>query len=122
MKIRIKGNSVRIRLSRPEVNKLEGEGYLEEQTSFGGNTLVYALQTRSDGDQLSADFIDNKITMYVPGALIKDWPVNAIVGFDASMTLSDTSSLYLLLEKDFVCIDAPTGDQSDNYENPNKTC
>jgi len=27
-----------------------------------------------------------------------------------------------LLEKDFVCLDHTTEDQSDNYENPNTTC
>ena len=122
MKIRIKGNSLRIRLSRSEVDKLAVKGYLEEQTSFGENTLVYALQSRPGGDQLSADFIEGKITMYVQEALAKDWPESAIVGFDASMRLGDTGSLYLLLEKDFVCMDATSEDQSDNYENPNKTC
>jgi len=27
-----------------------------------------------------------------------------------------------LVEKDFICLDETTEDQSDNYENPNKTC
>lgn len=122
MKIRIKGNSLRIRLSRTEVNKLAGEGFLEEQISFGNSKLVYGLQTSSEFVQLSADFIENKITMYVPHSFVKDWPKNEIVGFDALMQLGDTGSLYLLLEKDFICIDATTEDQADNYENPNKVC
>ncbi len=122
MKIRIRGNSLRIRLSKSEVYQLAGEGYLEEQTSFGNNALIYALQTTLNGEQLSAGFVDNKITMYVPQTLTKDWPVNSNVGFDAKMPLADGSSLSLLLEKDFVCKDATTEDQSDNYENPNKIC
>lgn len=122
MKIRIKGNSLRIRLSKSEVDKLAARGYLEEKTSFGNNQLVYALRTSEEHNQLSADFIANKITMYVPQPLIKDWLVNAVVGFDARMPVSDTGSLYLLLEKDFACIDSTTEDQSDNFENPNKTC
>ncbi len=122
MKIRIKGNSLRIRVSKSEVNQLAGEGYLEEQISFGNNALVYALQTRKDSEQLSANFVDNKITMYVPAALTKDWAVNSIVGFDAMMPLANGSIVSLLLEKDFVCKDASTEDQSDNYDNPSKTC
>ena len=122
MKIRIKGNSLRIRLSKSEVNQLAGEGYLEEQISFGNNALAYALQSSIEGEQLSANFVDNKITMYVPRSLTKDWPVNSIVGFDEKISLADGSSLSLLLEKDFVCKDATTEDQSDNYENPDKTC
>jgi hypothetical protein len=60
--------------------------------------------------------------MYVPETMIKDWELNSLVGFDAMMQLPDGNNLYLLLEKDFVCIDAATEDQSDNYENPNKNC
>lgn len=101
---------------------MAAEGYLEENISFGNNLLVYALETKAVGDHLSADFIGNKITLYVPKDLIKDWPVNAIIGFDSKMPLSDTDSLYLLLEKDFACIDESTEDQSDQYENPNKNC
>lgn len=122
MKIRIKGNSLRIRLSKSEVNQLAGEGYLEEQTSFSNNALVYALQTNVDAEQLSANFDNNKITMYVPEALTKGWPVNSIVGFDAMMPVADGSTLSLLLEKDFVCKDATKEDQCDNYENPGKIC
>lgn len=121
MKVRIKGNSVRIRVSKSEVEKFATIGYLEEQTCFGDNALIYALQAKPTGDELSADFINGKITMYVPEALVKDWPVNDTTGFDANMPTSVSGNLYLLLEKDFICLDATVEDQSDNYENP-KSC
>jgi hypothetical protein len=122
MKLRIKGNSIRIRLTKTEVSIIAGSGYLEEETLFGNNRFVYALQKVDHGNELSAAFDGNKMTMFVPSALLKDWPGNNVVGFDASMPLADNKMLYLLLEKDFVCIDHTTEDQSDNYENPNKTC
>jgi len=121
MKLRIKGNSLRIRLTKTEVSKLADTGYLEEQTSFPGNKFTYALQ-RTDAAALSATFESNKITMFVPDSFIKEWPVNSIVGLDRKMPLPGNESLYLLIEKDFVCLDHTTEDQSDNYENPNKTC
>ena len=121
MKLRIKGNSLRIRLTKTEVNKLAGTGYLEEQTGFPGNQFIYALQ-RTDAAVLSATFESNRITMFVPDSFTKDWPVNDIVGLDAKMPLPADEFLYLLIEKDFVCLDHTTEDQSDNYENPNKTC
>jgi hypothetical protein len=122
MKMRIQGNSLRIRLTRSEVGKLAQTGYLEEQTLFAGNKLVYALQRVDNGNELSATLDTNKITMFVPHELIKDWPQSNIVGFNANMPVSENNSLYLLLEKDFVCLNETTGPQSDNYENPNKTC
>lgn len=122
MKIRLKENSLRFRLLKSEVDKLVTEGYLEEQTSFINNTLIYAVQSVEAGDQLSADFIGNKIIMHVPKILIKDWAVNSVVGFNAKMPVTATINLSLLLEKDFVCNDESLEDQSDNYINPDKSC
>lgn len=122
MKLRIKGNSLRIRLTKTEVNTISTTGYLEEETLFGNTKLVYALQRVDEGNALTATLEQNKITVFVPAALTKDWPENNIVGFEANMPIADNKTLYLLVEKDFVCLDHTNEDQSDNYENPNKTC
>ena len=122
MKLRIHGNSLRIRLTRSEVGKLAVTGCLEEQTLFAGNKFVYALQSVENVNELSATLDTNKITMFVPGKLIKDWPENNVVGFNSKMPVAENVMLYLLLEKDFVCLDETKEDQSDNYGNPNKAC
>ncbi len=122
MKLRIKGNSIRIRLTKTEVSIIATAGYLEAETLFVNNKLVYALQRVDEGDALTASFEENKITVFVPAALTKDWPLNNVISFEANMPLADNKTLYLLLEKDFVCLDHTNEDQSDNYENPNKTC
>ena len=122
MKLRIKGNSLRIRLTKTEVSTIATTGYLEEETWFGSNKLVYALQRVDEGNELTAILDHHKITMFVPAALTKEWPVNNVISFEANMPLADNKTLYLLLEKDFVCLDHTNEDQSDNYENPNKTC
>ncbi|HNK29491.1 MAG TPA: hypothetical protein PKG65_11230 [Ferruginibacter sp.] len=122
MKLRIKGNSIRIRLTRTEVARIASEGYLEEQTSFGTQKLIYALKRVDSGTGLSAAMEGNKITMFIPSSLSNDWPANQVVGFNARMPVGDDETLYLLLEKDFVCLDHTDEDQSDNYENPNRVC
>ena len=121
MKLRIKGNSLRIRLTKTEVSKLAETGYLKEQTIFPNNRFIYALQ-KTDDAILSASFENDKITIFVPRSFIKDWPLNNIIGLDAKMPLPENESLYLLIEKDFVCLDETNEDQRDNYENPNKNC
>lgn len=122
MKLRIKGNSLRIRLNKSEVNEFVSMGYLEEHISFGNNKLIYALQSSNELKEMVATFEFNKISVIVPAILLVNWPENATVGFKATMPLTETDSLYLLLEKDFVCLDETIEDQSDNYENPNKSC
>ena len=122
MKLRIKGNSIRIRLTRTEVARIASEGYLEEQTSFGTQKLIYALKRVETGNELTAGMEGTKITLYIPSTMVNDWPSNDIVGFNARMPVGVDETLYLLLEKDFVCLDHTDEDQSDNYENPNRVC
>ena len=122
MKIRIKGNSIRIRLTKPEVGQLAETGRIEEQTMFANNRLVYSLQSTDSVSELSAAYHADTITMFVPTQLIQGWQLNDVVGFSANMAINENDNLYLLLEKDFVCLDETSEDQSNNYENPNKTC
>src|SRR5689334_21729029 len=105
MKIRIKGNSVRIRLSKSEVELFAKEGYVEERTEFANGTLVYAVES-SDEETLSADFTNGNIIVFVPAHLLQQWASTNLVGLDYNMPLNKDKFLYLLIEKDFKCIDA----------------
>ncbi|WP_031526796.1 DUF7009 family protein [Dyadobacter crusticola] len=122
MKIRIQQNKVRYRLSKSDVAQLASEGYLEEKTTFPQGQLIYALKSQPDTDSLSAAFENQQITIYIPESFTKAWPDNNLIGTDSNMPLNAGESLYLLVEKDFKCLDNEAEDQSDNYENPNQTC
>lgn len=119
MKIRIKGNSIRLRLTQTEVANFANNGYLEEHTEFGNATFTYALANDAEVLNLSAKMEGAKITMQVPPALAKNWTSTNEVGFQHKLTLSNGKELFLLVEKDFVCLDNTFEDQSDNYPNPN---
>lgn len=122
MKLRIKGNSIRMRLSKTEVEELVSGSLLHDSTSFGNNSFGYAVQPVNRGESLTAGFDKNIITLYVPASLLKEWSTNSIVGFEASMPLENSGKLHLLLEKDFKCLDESFDDQSDFFDNPAKTC
>jgi hypothetical protein len=122
MKIRIKGNSIRIRLTQTEVANFAKTGYLEEKTEFGDTELTYVLQSKPAGDELTASFNRNIITMWVPEHTRHEWTTTDIIGFENKMPLGDGKHLFLLIEKDFVCLDNTFEDQSDNYPNPNAAC
>ena len=123
MKIRIKGNSIRIRLTKSEVELFGNEGYLEDRTEFGNNALIYALQRADNLTDLAAGFDGPKITMYVPTAIAHEWTTTDVVGYNNNMSIGGDKTLFLLLEKDFKCIDGEVmKDQSDNYENPLAAC
>ncbi len=118
MKIRIKGNSLRYRLTRPEVQRFSKTGLVEEQVNFGATALWYVL-CKTEAQELSAVFSDGRITLYLPAALTEEWIDTDKVGFQHRMPLNNPGeSLHLLVEKDYTCLDNVDEDQSDNYPNP----
>ena len=117
MKIRIKGNTIRFRLTKTEVDTLCKEGYIEEITDFGDRTFCYAVQRKAI-PTMEATFSENKLTLAISEDKVANWETNQQVGFEHAMTVGDNKTLELLLEKDFACLDERLEDQSDNYPNP----
>ena len=121
MKLRIKGNSLRLRLTRSEIANFGEEGLLEEKTEFiNGTFFSYTLQRKPGIDKLEAMFIGNRISIFVPETMAHEWTTTDIVGFENKMDIGDGKQLFLLIEKDFVCLDQTSEDQKDNFPNPNK--
>src|SRR5690349_11573414 len=64
MKLRIKGSSLRLRLTQGEVRQLEAQGEVAEQVEFGaGAKLTYRL--RIQGPVIAATYADNVIDIRV---------------------------------------------------------
>lgn len=118
MKIRIKGNSVRFRLTKTEVETFSKTGSYTEVTHFQSKALTYTLAAKAEITQLEADFIDNAITIYFPKSEQEGWATSDRVGYSNSVDWNDPNALSLLVEKDFTCLDNTIEDQSDNYPNP----
>lgn len=116
MKIRIKDNAVRFRLTQSEVAKLGEDGIISSFTEFVERPFIYAIE-RTEDAELSAAFIENRMVLKMPAAMIAEWIATDKVGFEGQ-----TGKIKLLIEKDFVCIDNTLEDQSDNYPNPNLKC
>ena|ERR1700743_2695275 len=112
MKLRIKSNSIRYRLTRTDVDQLLKAGYLKDGVNFGDDELTYVLQSTGE-EQLSADFKNNIVTLYIPKPMLIELANTDKVGFEHT-----DGALHLLVEKDFMCLDNVAEDQSDNYPNP----
>lgn len=119
MKIRIKGNSIRYRLTKSEVAAFCNKGYFEDTIDFGAKKLTYALQAKEGIDALDAEFHNTKITLFLDITKSKNWYESNEVGFSHTVTKENGTALFILLEKDFICMDETIEDQSDNYPNPN---
>lgn len=121
MKLRIKGNSLRFRLSKSEVEVFGKTGRIAETLRFGSTEqdgFCYAIE-KTTGDDISASFVDGRITVSVPEGLASRWVESDEVGIEGSQKLDDQTEMYVLIEKDFVCRTEPAHeDQSDNYPHP----
>lgn len=125
MKIRIKGNSIRYRLTQTEVKTLAETGYLSEETCFGpeaSQKFFYTLEAKTGIDGLRAAFDGGTISLFIPAEAARTWFEEDRVGFAGGEEVAPGITLHLLLEKDFACLDDSQEDQSDNFPNPNAVC
>lgn len=121
MKLRVRGNSLRFRLGRSEVEVLGRNGRVNETVNFvpfGENDFGYTLEKIS-GSEFSAIFANGRITVSVPATLVNRWIESEDVSIEGRQMLDDRTDLKILIEKDFVCLNAHNDeDQSDRYPHP----
>ncbi len=121
MKIRIKGNSIRYRLTKTDIINFKTAGFIEESTEFlNSPSFHYRLESKAGIENMEASFSGNTICIFVPEGIADEWTSTEVVGFNTEMNIGDGKELFLLIEKDFVCLDQTLEDQSDNYKNPNE--
>ncbi|WP_433902635.1 DUF7009 family protein [Sphingobacterium puteale] len=116
MKIRIKDNSVRLRLTMSEIDKLGNTGEVDCRTEFINQPFVYRI-VQTDTAELIASFVENEIVIGLPTNMIKELVDTERIGFEGQ-----SGPVKILVEKDFVCIDNTMEDQSDNFPNPSLKC
>lgn len=123
MKIRIKGNSIRLRLTKTDVQNLKTHSYIEETTTIGTQQVFkYALKIDDEKEQISAYFNDNKITIYLSKTEANIITDTAEITVKGSQKNGEEKDLLLLVEKDLECLDSTSEDQSDMYENTKTNC
>ena len=138
MKIRIKGNSLRLRLLRGEVLRLGEFGRVTETIQFGAlpqEKLTYSLESSRNAKTISAQFTNNQITVTVPESKARNWveteqvtlennqPIEKGIQNDERKNDAPQNILKILIEKDFVCLDRKDDpDNNDAFPHPTGKC
>jgi len=104
MKLRICGDSVRLRLKRGEVDQLAAGTSIVQQTHFPGAVLTYRLDV-SENSGISATFDNGSLVISLPKSKVLDWASSDEVSLHAEQELSGSGALSLLIEKDFKCLE-----------------
>lgn len=123
MKLRIKDDSIRLRLSQTEVRLLKENGNVSTLCNISPvNALLYGIKS-AGSSQWSVIYKDGKVIVSVPEDVLQYFYQEDNISIDQRLDNGRQQGLYLLIEKDFQCLtDRPHEDESDLFPNPNSAC
>lgn len=120
MKLRIHGNTLRLRLNRSDVEQFRQTGICAGALRFGpGSQLTYVLERTSRSTVMEAQYRQDCIRVLVPLETAQEWAGSDQISL--SLNRTDHSGPSLLIEKDFQCLerdDANANDDADAFPNP----
>jgi len=122
MKLRIRGNSIRLRLSQGEVFSLVAEGVVRESVHFSAapvDRLTYSVQLSTSMSTPSASRHNGDLVVMLPRALAVQWANSGQTGITHVQSLGNRGDLRIVVEKDFRCLQPrPEEDEADNFPHP----
>ena len=118
MKIRIRGNSVRYRLDKKDIETLQKQQQVAETTTIGTASLQFIV--KAGGPAISLQ--NTVVTLAIPAEQLSTWTNTEQVGFSMELPNPDGSVVNILVEKDFKCLTERNEDETMAFENPAKTC
>jgi len=118
MKIRIRGDSLRLRLSQSDVQALDREGVVGDELHFpAGTALRCELRVVDGTDRLDAAFDRHTIGVTMPRAWARRLVDTDEVGVKSDVALEGGRTMVLLVEKDFRCLVPREGeDDGDGFD------
>lgn len=121
MKLRIRDNSIRLRLERSEVDTLRDVGMVSAKTGFpGGRDFGYVVESSPASVNPGAVLSDSTVTVRLPESAVQAWANSEQVSIVGEQRLAEGDILSILVEKDFACLAPREGeDESDMYPHPN---
>ena len=122
MKLRINGDSLRLRVSRSEVARLLAGDCLEETIHFtpeAAAKFTYALQQDRLVSRPTVQYTESRVAVLIPADQANIWGITDQVGIAEHISLGGLGALALLIEKDFACLDRSEEDNEDTFTNPN---
>jgi hypothetical protein len=100
MKLRIRGNSLRLRVSKTELAMIAETGKVEDTVRFSSEqSLRYGIEVRPTG-AVTATFADAAILVTFPKARLDLWLRPNEVSVEGSQPIGRGKVLQILLEKD----------------------
>jgi hypothetical protein len=121
MKLRIKGNSLRLRVSRSELAHFQAGGRIEETIRFAEAPeakLTYALESAVQSSPVRVRYGFHDVTVFLSKDQVRIWESETEVGVYSNLDIGSAGSLDVIVEKDFACLDRGDEENRDTFANP----
>ncbi len=121
MKLRINGNSIRLRLLRSEVGTFVVTGRIEHTIHFASSDdafLTYGLEHEADLVNVVVRHKQSEVTIVLPSQQATSWAETVQIGIYSAVNLGGHGILNVIIEKDFACLDLSDADNHDTFPNP----
>ena len=121
MKLRIKGNSLRLRVTPSEVKQLLHDGAIREYVQLTANSkdrLTYSVVSSLSALTTTVAYQLGNIAVSVPQIELERWAGGDDVGVYAEVALGGGQMLSVAIEKDFACLDLSDAENEDTFPNP----
>jgi hypothetical protein len=118
MKLRIRGDSIRVRLTQKEVSHVAEGKLVEESLNFGGGVRLRYSVEPSSAAAVAASFVDGRVIVALPTTQALAWAR----GNEVAIQSAPGTVPSILVEKDFACLKPRTNekeDETDMFPNPN---
>jgi hypothetical protein len=112
MKLRLEGNSIRLRVRKSDINALQKNAAITETLTFpNGDVFHYQLCIHNTTLEIDSQLVGNVLTVSIPLSIATNWMHTDAVGIEKTLS----NGLFILIEKDFPCTDRPWEDASDTF-------
>jgi hypothetical protein len=121
MKLRLQPNSIRLRLKQSEVDRFLRTGRVEERIVSGTDdqeSFRYLLETNDAVSAPKGSIAPGSVIVQVPTADALKWALTNQIGIEGEQTIDGNTSLRILVEKDFACLDGSEEQNADTFPNP----
>lgn len=121
MKLRIKGDSLRLRVSRSELDRVLHGERVEDTIHFSMSPdaqLTYGLESALQSEPVRIECGPQNVTVLLSKEQTTIWERDSEIGVYGSIEVGQSGSLQVSIEKDFACLDRSDEENADTFINP----
>ena len=108
MKLRVNGNSLRIAVSQPELERFLAGGRIEDTTyvdELSASSLKFALKRALQFPPMKVQYGLRGLTIVLSEEQAKIWGSDGVMGIYSTLNMGIAGRFEVIVEKDFGCID-----------------